>query len=93
MWVVQVNYGSYGWEDDCVEETRAEALQRLKEYRIDCKYPVRIKRYRGQHGRKEMEVQPRIKKEKEKETGGRGQDQNLVSCPPILGHDLQRWLV
>ena len=48
MWVIQVNYGyGHGWEDDCVEETRAEALQRLKEYRIDCKYPARIKRYRG----------------------------------------------
>ena len=47
MWVVQVNYGSYGWEDDCVEKTRAEALERLQEYRDNCKYPVRIKRYRG----------------------------------------------
>ena len=48
MWVIQVNYGSYGWEDDCVEETRAEALQRLKEYRENApKYSYRIKRYRG----------------------------------------------
>ena len=47
MWVVQVNYGSYGWEDECVEKTQAEALERLKEYRDNSKYPARIKRYRG----------------------------------------------
>ena len=48
MWVVQVNYGyGHGYEDECVEETRAEALERLQEYRDNCSYPVRIKRYRG----------------------------------------------
>ena len=48
MWVVQVNYGyGHGWEDECVENNRAEALQRLKEYRENCSYPARIKRYRG----------------------------------------------
>ena len=48
MLVVQVNYGyGHGYEDECVEKTRAEALERLKEYRDNCKYPVRIKRYRG----------------------------------------------
>jgi hypothetical protein len=48
MWVVQVNYGyGHGYEDECVESTRAEALQRLQEYRDNCNYPVRIKRYHG----------------------------------------------
>ena len=89
MWVVQVNYGyGHGYEDECVEKTRAEALERLKEYRDNCNYPVRIKRYRGQHGIEAMEIPPRIKKEKETKEG-RGQEQNLVPCSPILGHDLQ----
>jgi hypothetical protein len=48
MWVVQVNYGyGHGYEDECVEKTREEALQRLQEYRDNCNYPVRIKRYHG----------------------------------------------
>ncbi len=49
MWVLQANYGyGDGYEDECVEETRAEALQRLKEYRENApKYSYRIKRYRG----------------------------------------------
>ncbi len=49
MWVVQVNYGyGHGWEDECVEKTRAEALQRLKEYRENAPtYSCRLKRYRG----------------------------------------------
>ena len=50
MWVLQANYGyGHGYEDECVEETRAEALQRLKEYRENApKYSYRIKRYHGQ---------------------------------------------
>ena len=49
MWVMQANYGfGHGWEDECVEKTQAEALQRLKEYRENApKYSYRIKRYRG----------------------------------------------
>ena len=36
MWVVQVNCGfGYGWED-VVESSRAESIQRLKEYRDNC---------------------------------------------------------
>jgi hypothetical protein len=32
--VMQANYGyGHGWEDECTEETRAEANARLKEYR------------------------------------------------------------
>ena len=49
MWVLQANYGyGHGYEDECVEKTRAEALQRLKEYRGNApKYSYRIKRYHG----------------------------------------------
>ena len=31
MWVVQGNYGQ-GWEDVTAEDTRAEAIERLREY-------------------------------------------------------------
>ena len=48
MWVLQADYGcGQGWEDEIEEETKAEALQRLKEYRAECKntpYKFRIKR-------------------------------------------------
>jgi hypothetical protein len=47
MWMIQVNYGSHGWEDECLEPNRAAALERLQEYRENCKYPVRMKRYHG----------------------------------------------
>lgn len=30
--IVQGNYGYHGWEDECSEETRKEARQRLREY-------------------------------------------------------------
>ena len=47
--LMQANYGfGHGWEDECVESNRAEALQRLKEYRENApRYSYRIKRYRG----------------------------------------------
>jgi hypothetical protein len=31
--IVQGNYGCHGWEDETCEDTRKEALQRLREYR------------------------------------------------------------
>lgn len=31
--VLQGHYGAHGWEDLCAEDTRREALRRLKEYR------------------------------------------------------------
>lgn len=41
-YVVQGNYG-WGWEDVTVEDTRAEALQRLWEYRAnEPRYPHRL---------------------------------------------------
>ena len=33
MWVMQANYGfGHGWEDECVEPSKAGALERLAEY-------------------------------------------------------------
>ena len=34
LWVVQGNYGSYGWEDLAESESYQEARYNLKEYRI-----------------------------------------------------------
>jgi hypothetical protein len=31
--IVQGNYGCHGWEDENEEETRADALRSLREYR------------------------------------------------------------
>lgn len=34
IYVIQGNYGyGHGWEDECSEDSRREARQRLKEYR------------------------------------------------------------
>lgn len=36
LWIIQTYTGAqYGWEDDCAEHTRKEALERLKEYRLN----------------------------------------------------------
>ena len=40
-WDIETNWG-YGWETECSEYTRAEARQRLKEYRENCACPVRL---------------------------------------------------
>ena len=44
VWKLMVNYGyGHGWEYELTEFTRAEAQQRLKEYRENCpQYPARI---------------------------------------------------
>lgn len=42
-YIVQVWTGSqYGWEDATAEETRREALERLKEYRENAPEPARL---------------------------------------------------
>lgn len=42
IWKLMVDYGK-GWEHEITEFTRAEAKQRLKEYRENCpQYPARI---------------------------------------------------
>jgi hypothetical protein len=48
IWVVQGYYGRlYGWEDVTAEETRKEALVRLREYREnEPQYRHRLKRQR-----------------------------------------------
>lgn len=46
-WEVQRNYGPpHGWETECTESTRAEALARLKEYRANGSgaYRLRVRR-------------------------------------------------
>lgn len=50
MWVMQANYGfGRGWEDECVEPSKAGALERLAEYEEDAgQYSYRIKRYQGE---------------------------------------------
>lgn len=47
-WTVQVNYGyGHGWEDECTEDTRAEGLARLREYRQNVpQYPSRLRKRR-----------------------------------------------
>lgn len=40
-WDIETNWG-YGWEVECSEYTRAEARQRLKEYRENCPCLVRL---------------------------------------------------
>ena len=46
-WIVQGYYG-FGWEDECVEFTRKEGLQRLKEYRANSQYASRLVKRRIQ---------------------------------------------
>jgi hypothetical protein len=43
---VQGNYGAHGWETECSESTRREALRRLREYREDGPglYRLRVRR-------------------------------------------------
>lgn len=43
-WELQVNYGyGHGFESECVEFTRKEAIQRKREYAENCpQYPTRI---------------------------------------------------
>lgn len=40
-WTIQGNYGQ-GWEDECAEDSRDEARQRLREYRENSPYPSRM---------------------------------------------------
>ena len=40
---IQVDYGyGCGWETEITEDTRKEAKERLKEYRANCQYAVRM---------------------------------------------------
>lgn len=40
---ISVNYGfGHGWEIECFEEHYTEARARVKEYRANCPYPVRM---------------------------------------------------
>lgn len=42
-WHLEVDYGyGHGWEHEVTEETRAEGLERLREYRANCQYAVRL---------------------------------------------------
>lgn len=44
IWEVQCNYGyGHGWETECTEFTLSEARQRIKEYRSNSPYPVRLR--------------------------------------------------
>lgn len=40
-WHVEVNYGN-GWELECVEESRKDAVEQRRCYHQNCQYPVRI---------------------------------------------------
>ena len=44
-WDIMTNYG-YGWACECSEYTRAEARQRLKEYRENIRGDVRLEKHR-----------------------------------------------
>lgn len=44
-WDIMTDYG-YGWECECSEYTRKEALQRLKEYRENITGLVRLEKHR-----------------------------------------------
>lgn len=44
-WDIMTNYG-YGWECECSEYTRAEAKQRLREYRENIRGDVRLEKHR-----------------------------------------------
>ena len=46
IYVVQGHYGHHGWEDVTAEETRKEALARLREYRENESAPFRLIRRR-----------------------------------------------
>jgi hypothetical protein len=40
---ILVNYGyGHGWEYECFELTRKEAIEQLRCYRANCSYPVRM---------------------------------------------------
>ena len=40
-WKIMVNYGQ-GYEYEIFEESLSEAKKRLKEYRENCSYPVKV---------------------------------------------------
>lgn len=41
---ISVNYGyGHGWEVECFEESYKDARERLREYRENCGYPVRMR--------------------------------------------------
>jgi len=43
LWIIQsYTGGQYGWEDECAEDNRREAVQRRKEYRENSPMPCRI---------------------------------------------------
>ena len=44
-WDIMTNY-DYSWECECSEYTRAEARQRLKEYRENTSAAVRLEKHR-----------------------------------------------
>ena len=44
-WDIMTNYG-YGWECECSEYNRADARQRLKEYRENTRAAVRLEKHR-----------------------------------------------
>lgn len=47
VYVIESLYpGGYGWEYDTCETDRKEAKQRLKEYRENSPYPVRMRKRR-----------------------------------------------
>lgn len=47
VWHIQGWYcAEHGWETECTEDTRAEALQRLKEYRANSSYGYRLRKGR-----------------------------------------------
>ena len=43
VWELQVNYGyGSGWEVECVEDSRKDAIEQKRTYNANCNYPVRI---------------------------------------------------
>ena len=48
VWELRVNYGfGHGWETECSEPTRAQGIQRRREYRENCpEYPVKLVKVR-----------------------------------------------
>lgn len=53
-WDIETNWG-YGWECECSEYTRKEALQRLKEYQENScgRFSVRLEKHREKKGKNE----------------------------------------
>lgn len=44
-WDIMTNYG-YGWERECSEYTRKEALQRVREYAENTSAQIRVEKHR-----------------------------------------------